>query len=213
VYGQFVKGAFEVLAGSADRAAPHIKATVALGREHGMPLWIALGTFYDGWVLSCKDPEHGMPELRRGLALCHEVGVFNWLTQMVVMQAGAEADAGYVEDGLTRIREFLADTQPIKQRWLDAELHRYRGTLLMHRAPTEPEAAEAAFKSALAVARSQQTKTFELRAAFALAQLWRDQGKVREARELLAPVYGWFTEGFDTRDLKEAKALLDELHA
>ena len=152
-----------------------------------------------------------MLELRRGLTLCHEVGVLNWLTQMVVMQASAEGDAGYVGDGLTRIREFLADAQPIKQRWLDAELHRCRGTLLMHRAPTEPEAAEAAFQSALVVARNQQTKTFELRAGFALAQLWRSQGKVQQARELLAPVYGWFTEGFDTRDLKEAKALLEEL--
>jgi predicted ATPase len=79
------------------------------------------------------------------------------------------------------------------------------------RTPAEPEAAEAAFKSALAIARSQQTKTFELRAAAALARLWRDQGKRRQAHDLLAPVYGWFTEGFDTLDLRQAKALLEEL--
>jgi predicted ATPase len=211
VYGQFLKSAFEVLTGSPERAAPHAKATVALGREHGMPVWVAVGTFYQGWVLSYTDPEHGIPELRRGLALCHEAGVLNWLAQMVVMQGRAEADAGYIEDGLTRINDFLADAQPIKQRWLDAELHRHRGALLVRRAPTEPEAAEAAFKSALAIARSQQTKTFELRASVALAQLWNDQGKRVEARDLLAPVYRSFTEGFDSIDLKEAKALLSEL--
>jgi predicted ATPase len=137
--------------------------------------------------------------------------VLNWLAQMVVMQARAEANAGNIEDGLTRINDFLADAQPIKQRWLDAELHRHRGALLIRRTATEPEAAETAFKSALAIARSQQTKTFELRAAAALARLWHDQGKRVEARDLLAPVYGSFTEGFDTIDLKEARALLGEL--
>jgi predicted ATPase len=202
VYGQFLKSTFEVLAGNPERAAPHTKATVTLGREHGMPVWVAVGTFYEGWVLSCTDPEHGIPELRRGLALCHEAGVLNWLAQMVVMQA--EAAVGYIED-------VLADTQPVKQRWLDAELHRYRGALLMRRAPAELEAAEAAFKSALAIARSQETKTFELRAATALARIWHDQGKRDEAYDLLAPVYGSFTQGFDTVDLKEAKALLDAL--
>ena len=97
--------------------------------------------------------------------------------------------------------------------WLYSELHRQRGALLLRRAPAEPEAADAAFRHALVIARNQQTRTFELRAAVALARLWRDQGKRREACDLLAPVYGWFTEGFDTLDLKEAKALLGELHA
>jgi class 3 adenylate cyclase/tetratricopeptide (TPR) repeat protein len=118
VYGQFLKSTFEVLAGSPERAAPHAKATTALGREHGMPVWVAVGTFYEGWVLSCTDPKSAIPELRRGLALCHEVGVLNWLAQMVIMQAGAKSNAGYVEDGLARIDEFLAETQPIKQSWM-----------------------------------------------------------------------------------------------
>jgi hypothetical protein len=129
VYGQFLKSIFEALAGSPERAAPHTKATITIGREHGMPVWVAVGTFYEGWVLSYADPEHGIPELRRGLLLCHEVGVLNWLAQMVVMQAAAEADVGYIEDGLTMINDFLAETQPIKQRWRDADLHRLRGAL------------------------------------------------------------------------------------
>ena len=130
-----------------------------------MPVWIAVGTFYDGWARSCTgDLERGIAELRRGLALCHEVGVLNWIAQMVVIGAPAEADAGNVEEGLAAIDEFIAEEQPIKQRWLDAELHRQRGLLLLRRAPAEPEAAEAAFRRAIATARNQQTKTFELRA-------------------------------------------------
>ena len=96
-----------------------------------------------------------------------------------------------------------------QDRWAEAEMHRMRGTLLlsMHK----HAAAEESYRHALAMARQQSAKFWELRAALNLAQLWRDQGKRHEARELLAPVYGWFTEGFDTRDLKEARALLDEL--
>ena len=92
-------------------------------------------------------------------------------------------------------------------------MHRIAGEIALKSLAPDPEKAEAYFEHALAVARQQQTKSWELRAATSLARLWRDQGKRNEARELLAPVYGWFTEGFDTLDLKEAKALLDELHA
>jgi predicted ATPase len=96
-----------------------------------------------------------------------------------------------------------------KERWAEAEIHRLRGTLLL--SIQEDAAAEDSYLRALEVARQQQAKFWELRAALSLARLWRDQGKVQQARELLAPVYGWFTEGFDTRDLKDAKALLEEL--
>jgi len=97
------------------------------------------------------------------------------------------------------------------QRWIEVQLNRVRGELLIRHKPAEIAAAGDAFMRSVAVARRQQTKTFELQAATSLARLWRDQGKAKEARELLAPVYGWFTEGFDTRDLKEARALLDTL--
>ncbi|HXW28280.1 MAG TPA: adenylate/guanylate cyclase domain-containing protein [Xanthobacteraceae bacterium] len=210
VYGQFLKAVFEATAAGPDHTAPFASATLMLGREHGMPVWIAIGTFYDCWARHSTE-DHALSELRRGLALCYEAGVLNWLAQMVVMQASAEGDAGHIDDGLARISGFLAETQPIKQRWLDSELYRHRGTLLMRRTPTEPESAEVAFKSALAIARTQQTRTFELRAAVALARLWYDKGKREEARALLAPVYAWFTQGFDTDDLKSAKALLDRL--
>ena len=98
-----------------------------------------------------------------------------------------------------------------KERWCEAEIHRTAGKIAL--LSPEPDAAKAErhFERALAVARQQQAKSWELRASMSLARLWRDQGKVQQARELLAPVYGWFTEGFDTRDLKEANALLEEM--
>jgi predicted ATPase len=96
-------------------------------------------------------------------------------------------------------------------RWIEAELHRLRGELLLALPEPDQSEAEACFRQALAVASQQQAKFWELRAATSLARVWRDQGKRAEARDLLAPIYGWFTEGFDTADLKDAKALLDEL--
>jgi predicted ATPase len=100
-----------------------------------------------------------------------------------------------------------------KERWYEAEVHRTAGEVALKSPKRDAAKAEAHFERALAVARQQQAKSWELRAAMSMARLWRDQGKRDEARELLAPVYGWFTEGFDTLDLKEAKALLDELVA
>jgi predicted ATPase len=98
-----------------------------------------------------------------------------------------------------------------KERWYEAEVHRTAGEIALKSPEADTAKAEAYFERALSVARKKQAKSFELRAAMSMARLWRDQGKRDAARELLAPVYGWFTEGFDTRDLKEAKALLDEL--
>ena len=100
-----------------------------------------------------------------------------------------------------------------KERWCEAEVHRIAGEITLLARETDAAKAQAYFDRALTVARQQQAKSWELRAATSLARLWRDQGKAEQARELLAPVYGWFTEGFDTLDLKKAKALLEELAA
>jgi predicted ATPase len=114
---------------------------------------------------------------------------------------------------LARIDSALALAQETGEHWSDAFLHRTRGEILLKRDGANTAPAAQAFLTAIVVAQQQKARSFELRAATSLARLWRDQGKVSEARELLAPVYGWFTEGFDTRDLKEAKALLEELAA
>jgi predicted ATPase len=111
------------------------------------------------------------------------------------------------------VDEQLAAIEQTGERWFEAEVHRARGEILLKGAPTNTAPAEEAFLTAIAIAQQQKARSFELRAAMSMARLWRDQGKRDEARNLLAPVYGWFTEGLDTLDLKQAKALLDELHA
>ena len=125
--------------------------------------------------------------------------------------AEIEAEADGAEGALTRISEALMLSTETGEHWTDAFLYRIRGEILLKRDPRNSAPAEEAFLTAITIAREQQARSFELRAAMSLARLWRDQGKAQQARELLAPVYGWFTEGFDTRDLKEAKALLGEL--
>ena len=127
--------------------------------------------------------------------------------------AKAYAELGQFDDAWRSIGEAMVAIETTKERWCEAEVNRIAGEIALMSPEPDAAKAEAYFERALAVARQQQAKSWELRAAMSLARLWRDQGKVQQARELLAPVYGWFTEGFDTRDLKEAKALLEELAA
>ena len=127
--------------------------------------------------------------------------------------ASAYAELGQFEDAWRCIGEAMSAVETTKEKWCEAEIHRVAGEIALKSPEPDVAKAEMYFERALAVARQQQAKSWELRAAMSMARLWRDQGKVQQARELLAPVYGWFTEGFDTLDLKEASALLDELHA
>ena len=211
-YGQYYKCLFEAVARDAARAIPHADALVGLSREHGLPFFLTSGTFYHGWTRwHAGDREAGTAEMRRGIALAREHGIGLTLPLYCLLMAEAEAEAGRVEAGLTELDELLSEIERTGQRWIEAQLNRVRGELLIRHKPADTAAAEGAFMQSLAVARRQQTKTFELQAGTSLARLWRDQGKRTEARDLLASVYGWFTEGFDTLDLKEAKALLDEL--
>jgi predicted ATPase len=118
---------------------------------------------------------------------------------------------GELEAGLAVLADALTLVETSGERWYEAELHRLKGVLLLQQNSDHQAEAERCFHHALTIARAQQAKSFELRAAVSLARLWQQQGKRQEAQDLLAPVYGWFTEGFDTADLKDAKALLDEL--
>ena len=152
-----------------------------------------------------------MAKMRQVIALAREHGIGLAMPLYGLLLAEAEAEAGQIDTGLTRLDELIPEIERTGQRWIEAQLNRVRGELLIRHKPAETAAAEDAFMRSVAVARHQQTKTFELQAATSLARLWRDQGKRDEARDLLAPVYSWFTEGFGTPDLKEAKALLDEL--
>jgi predicted ATPase len=130
-----------------------------------------------------------------------------WLTHL----AAAYANLGQLDGALRCVGEAMSAIETTGERWCEAEVYRMAGEIALLSSELDAAKAEGYFQRALAVARRQQAKSWELRAAMSLARLWRDQDKVQQARELLAPVYGWFTEGFDTRDLKEAKALLEEL--
>jgi predicted ATPase len=121
------------------------------------------------------------------------------------------ADLDQFNDAWRCIDEAITSVETTKERWWEAEIHRVAGKLTLMSPEPDAAKAEAYFERALTIAREQKAKSWELRAAMSMARLWRDQGRRNEARDLLAPVYGWFTEGFDTLDLKEAKNLLDEL--
>ena len=146
-----------------------------------------------------------------GITAWRSTGATQFLPSWLSYLAIAHAELGQFDDAWRCIGEAMTTIETTKERWFEAEVHRVAGEIALKSPQPDAAKAESYFERALAVARQQQAKSWELRAAMSLARLWRDQGKPQQARELLAPVYGWFTEGFDTRDLKEAKALLGEL--
>jgi predicted ATPase len=155
--------------------------------------------------------EAGMAQIRRGLAALRATGAALRLPYYLALLAEACGQTGQAAEGLTLLAEALALVDKNEECWWEAELHRLQGELLLSMSADNHTEAAGCFHQALNVARHQQAKSLELRAAMSLARLWQRQGKRTEAYELLAPVYGWFTEGFDTADLQEANALLEEL--
>ena len=147
-----------------------------------------------------------------GLSAMRSTGTTMWMPLWLSYLTRANAEIGQFDDGRC-IGEAMAAVETAKERWCEAEVNRIAGKIALLSLEPDAARAEEYFERALAVARAQQAKSWELRAAMSMARLWRDQGRRDEARDLLAPLYGWFTEGFDTRDLKEAKVLLDGLHA
>ena len=183
---------------------------VSLTIEQGFRQWHAQGTIYRGWVqVRNGDVAEGMPLLRSGIIAFRASGTEAWLPHFLALHARACDLAAKAEEGLSLLDEAMQVVDRTGERWLEAELYRLNGQLLLRRG--HAEAAENRYREALRIAREQEGKLWELRAAVSLARLWHDQGRRGEARDLLAPTYRWFTEGFDTRDLREARALLDEL--
>jgi predicted ATPase len=205
------KSLFEMMRRDAACALHEGEVLLGFAREHVMPQWLAIGTFTLGWARWHSGDREAGEEMRNGMALFREQGIRFPLPLCAVLLAEIEDELGRIGHAVPILDDALADAERTGQHHFDAELHRQRGALLLRKTPNDVTTAEAAFMRAIEVARSQQTRTFELRAATSMARLWRDEGKSQQARELLAPVYEWFTEGFDTRDLKEAKALLEEL--
>ena len=185
---------------------------VALADEKGALYWKALGMAYQGWVLAltgkASDAVH---MITSAITAYRSTGATVFLPLSLLLLASAYAELGEIDNARRCIGEAITAVETTKERSCEAEVHRIAGEIALKLPEPDAPKAEAYFERALAVARQQQAKSWELRAAMSMARLWRDQGKREEARELLAPVYGWFTEGFDTLDLKEAKALLDKL--
>jgi predicted ATPase len=202
------------------RTQERAEAAIALASEGGFTVVVAGGTFLRGWALTERSPtpgagqgqgEAGLAQMHQGLAAFHATGAETFRPYFLSLLAAASAQVGRREEGLTLLAEALAVTNEKGERRCEAELHRLKGLLLLARTTGQDTEAETCFRQALDIARRQQAKSWELRAAMSLSRLWQRQDKRDAARELLAEVYGWFTEGFDTADLQEAKALLTEL--
>jgi class 3 adenylate cyclase/predicted ATPase len=187
---------------------------IALAEEKGTLFWKAFGLMNQGCACTLTGQASDAVRLiTSGLTARQSTGTTMGMPFFLSHLARAQAELGKFEDAWCSIGEAMTATETTKERWCEAEVHRTAGEIALRGPDPDSAKAEAYFKRALAVARTQQAKSWELRAAMSMARLWRDQGKWDDARDLLAPIYGWFTEGFATLDLKETKALLDELHA
>jgi predicted ATPase len=198
------------------RREPHhvhawAEAALALSRERGFAQFLATASMLSGWARAEQGQgAAGLAQIRQGLAAYQATGAPPRPYELVLL-AGAYGLVGQPEEGFAVVAEAVAAGQKSGDQFYQVERHRLTGELLLARFAEDHAAAEACFQQALDVARRQQAKSLELRAAMSLSRLWQQQGKQAEAHALLAPVYGWFTEGFDTADLQEAKALLEDL--
>jgi len=195
-------------------ASKHADMALALCTEHSIAYYLAWATIIQGWALAEQHRrEEGLTQMQQGLTAFQATGGRLRLPYYLALLAEAYGHSGQVEKGLHLLDKAFADMQQTGEHFWEAEQHRLQAELLLAYSTAEQTTAAAYLHQALEVARRQQAKSLELRAATSLARLWQSQGKCSEAYDLLAPVYGWFTEGFDTTDLQEAKALLEELGA
>ena len=191
---------------------PLVDEFSALKDQTGSVFWGAWGMMQRGCLLALTGKaSDAVQTITCGVTAMRSTGTTMWMPFWLSYLARANAEIGQPDDARRCIGEAMAAVETAKERWCEAEVNRIAGEIALLSPEPDVAKAEAYFERALAVAREQQAKSWELRAAMSMARLWRDQGNRDEARDLLAPVYGWFTEGFDTLDLKEAKALLDAL--
>ena len=197
------RGELEVVQALEDEA-------LARDREHGFALLLTSGNIHRGWLLAQRAGEEGLAQMQAGLAKHREIGVVVLVPSSLALMADVHRKLGRPAEGLAAATEALAVAKRSGRHYWEAESHRLVGVLTLE-AGASPEAAESHFREAIAIARRQRAMSLELRAAVSLARLWANQGKAGSAHALLAGVHAWFTEGFDTADLKEAAALLDAL--
>jgi predicted ATPase len=196
----------------ADEGQRWAEKQVDICEKYVLAMMLAQGRFHLGWALAEQGHlAQGIELIRNGITATRATGALIGLPFLLSVLASAYLDSGELRHAAATLDEALSVATEARALYFFPEVLRTKGKLLLLQDPNHPEVAQACFQEAVTMAREQGARSFELRASMSLARLWRDQGKVQEARELLAPVYGWFTEGFDTRDLKEAKNLLDLL--
>ena len=208
----FVMACLHQFRREASASLAQAEAVITLSSEQGFPTWMARAMIPHGWALAMQGHgETGISEIRRGLADSLATGAKQLQPYYLVLLAEAYGQDGHPEEGLNALDEALVLMGAAETRYYEAEIHRLRGDLLLQQSADNATEAESCFHQAISIAQNQSAKSWELRAATSLAKLWQSQCKRQEAYALLAPVYNWFTEGFDTADLQDAKALLDEL--
>jgi predicted ATPase len=214
MYALNVTSLFHLVCRNFETASTETDEQITLADEKGAKFWKAMSVSNQGCVLVLSGKaSDAVTKLTSGIAAARATGSTMWVPWFQSYLALAYAETGQFGDAWRQIDEAMRGIEKAKEKWCEAETNRIAGQIALKSPKPDAAKAQSYFERALAVARQQKAKSWELRAAMSMARLWRDQGKVNEARELLAPVYGWFTEGFDTRDLKEAKALLEELAA
>ena len=212
MYAQFHTSVTNILCAKYAAANAQSNEVVRLADEKGAALWKALGTMENGCVLALSgNASEAIPMISTGITTYRSTGSRVYLPFFLSHLSRAHAELDQFDDAWRCIGEVMTAIETTNERWVEAEVHRTCGEIVLLSLDPDAAKAEVYFERALAVAREQQAKSWELRAAMSMARLWRGQGKPQQARELLAPIYGWFTEGFDTRDLNQARALLDIL--
>ena len=185
---------------------------LALSTEQKNQYYAEMARIIHGRTLTMAgQDQEGIAQMRQGIIACQDMQAALWVTSFHAVLAEAYDHARQAIEALAVLAEGLKLVETTGERFCESELHRLKGKVLVRKTDNDASQAEQCFHQALEVAQRQQTKSLELRAATSLARLWQGQGKAREARDLLEPIYSWFTEGFDTADLKDAKALLEEL--
>src|SRR5262249_34613893 len=188
------------------------EAAITLAMEQEFQYFMAFDSILRGWAVAYQgQAQEGIEQINQGLMDYRATGAELLRPYFLALLAEAHGTMEQPEEGLTALTEALTFAETTGERWYEPELYRLKGELLLQQSSDNQAEAENCFQQAIAIAQNQQAKAWELRAATSLARLWQQQGKRQEAYDLLAPVYGWFTEGFDTADLIDAKALLDEL--
>jgi predicted ATPase len=188
------------------------EAALTLGTAQGFPYLMAYGAILRGWALAQRgQAKEGVEQITQGSLAYRATGAEVLLPYFLALLAEAYGIMEQPETGLTALAEALTVVDKTGARFYEPELYRLKGDLLLQQNSANQVEAESCFSQAISIARSQPAKSFELRAATSLARLWQQQGKCQEAHDLLAPVYNWFTEGFDTADLQAAQALLEAL--